>query len=51
MSNRRVKVPGKSNRRVKVPGNPNDAAYPVTGKNVIKVANWILKGIQNAHHG
>ena len=37
--------------RVIVPGNPDDAPYLVTGKNVIRVANWIFKGIQKAHHG
>jgi hypothetical protein len=37
--------------RVIVPGNPDDAPYRVTEKNVIRVANWILKGIQKAHHG
>ena len=36
---------------VSVPGNPGDPPHPVTGKSVIKVANWILKGVQKAHHG
>ena len=36
--------------RVSVPGNPSDPPYTVTGKNVIKVANWILEGVQQAHH-
>ena len=37
--------------KVSVPGNPGDPPHPVTGKSVIKVANWILKGVQKAHHG
>ena len=40
-----------SKYRVRVPGTPNDPPYPVTGKNNIRVANWILKGVQKAHHG
>ena len=37
--------------RVSVPGDANDAPHLVTGKNVIKVANWILKGVEKANHG
>ena len=40
-----------SKHRVSEPGESNDAPYVVTGKNIIKVANWILKGFQKAHHG
>ena len=35
---------------VSVPGDPGDEPYPISGKNVMKVANWILKGVQKAHH-
>ena len=37
--------------KVSVPGNPGDPPHPVTGTSVSKVANWILKGVQKAHHG
>jgi hypothetical protein len=37
--------------RVRVPGDADDAPHLVTGKNVIKVANWILKGVEKANHG
>ena len=42
-------MPKKSS--VSVPGNRDDAPFPVTGKNNLRVANWILKGVQKAHHG
>ena len=37
--------------RVRVPGDVDDAPHLVTGKNVIRVANWILKGVEKANHG
>ena len=42
---------GKKATFVNVPGGPNQPPYPVTGKSLAKVANWILKGVQQAHHG
>ena len=42
-------MPKKTN--VSVPGNREDAPFPVTGMNNLRVANWILKGVQKAHHG
>ena len=44
-------VMGKKATFVNVPGGPNQPPYAVTGKSLAKVANWILKGVQQAHHG
>ena len=36
---------------VHVPGARDDPPLAVTDKDIIKVANWILKGVQKAYHG
>ena len=37
---------------VRVPdGRPGDGPHLITGKDVLKVGNWILKGVAKAHHG
>ena len=43
--------PKKSKQHVSVPGLPSDPPFPVKGKSLMKVGNWILKGVQKAHHG
>ena len=40
----------KKNNKITVPGGLNDPPFEVTGYNLLTVANWILKGVQKAHH-
>ena len=51
MSGKKKAKPPKTQVTVPRGSESEQPAYKVEGKNVLKVANWILKGVSKVHHG